>query len=50
MWGSVLPLGLKRFGMDPALMSNPLIASISDMVGVVTFYTIAFKLVELAAR
>lgn len=50
VWGSVLPLGLKRFGMDPALMSNPLIASISDMVGVVTFYTIAFKLVELAAH
>ncbi|MFO1092605.1 MAG: magnesium transporter [Planctomycetaceae bacterium] len=50
VWGSVLPLGLKRFGMDPALMSNPLIASISDMLGVVTFYSIAYKLVELAAR
>lgn len=50
VWGSMLPLGLKRCGMDPALMSNPLIASISDMLGVVTYYSIAFKLVELATR
>lgn len=46
VWGSMLPLGLRRAGMDPALMSNPLIASISDMVGVVTYYTIAYGLVH----
>ena len=46
VWGSMLPLGLRKAGMDPALMSNPLIAAISDMLGVVTYYTIAYKLVE----
>jgi magnesium transporter len=46
VWGSMLPLGLKRLGMDPALMSNPLIAAISDLLGVVTYYTIAYKLVS----
>jgi len=50
VWGSMLPLGLKRMKFDPALMSNPLIASISDMLGVVTYYTIAYKFVEMAAR
>lgn len=45
VWGSMLPLGLKRAGFDPALMSNPLIAAISDMVGVVTYYAIAFAIV-----
>jgi magnesium transporter len=49
VWGSMLPLGLKKLKFDPALMSNPLIASISDMLGVVTYYTIAYKLVEMAA-
>jgi len=46
VWGSILPLGLKRMGLDPALMSNPLIAAISDMLGVVTFYSIAHMLVS----
>ena len=46
VWGSVLPLGLRKAGMDPALMSNPLIAAISDMLGVVTYYSIAYRLVE----
>lgn len=45
VWGSMLPLGLKRMGFDPALMSNPLIAAISDLVGVVTYYAIAFVIV-----
>lgn len=46
VWGSMLPLGLRKAGMDPALMSNPLIAAISDMVGVVTYYSIAYRMVQ----
>jgi magnesium transporter len=41
VWGSMLPTALKRLGMDPALMSNPLIAAISDMLGVVIYYSMA---------
>jgi magnesium transporter len=41
VWGSMLPIGLKRLGMDPALMSNPLIAALSDMLGVVIYYNMA---------
>ena len=39
--GTLLPIALKKMGMDPALMSNPLIASLSDMVGVLIYYNVA---------
>jgi magnesium transporter len=39
--GTLLPMILKQMGMDPALMSNPLIASLSDMLGVLIFYNVA---------
>ena len=38
--GAVLPLIFKRLGMDPALMSNPLIAALVDVLGVVIYYTV----------
>ena len=40
-FGAMLPLSLNRVGVDPALMSNPLIASLSDMLGVVIYYNMA---------
>jgi magnesium transporter len=43
--GAMLPLWFKGIGVDPALMSNPLIASLSDIMGVVIFYNIARLLV-----
>jgi magnesium transporter len=39
--GTLLPLTLRRIGMDPAIMSNPLIAAMVDLLGVVLFYEIA---------
>lgn len=39
--GAMLPLGLRKLGMDPAFMSNPLIAALSDMLGVVIYYSTA---------
>ena len=39
--GAMLPLGFKRLGLDPALMSNPLIAAFVDVVGVVIYYGVA---------
>jgi len=46
--GTLLPIVLKQLGMDPALMSNPLIASLSDMLGVLIYYNVA--LVALSGR
>ena len=39
--GTLLPIVLKQLGLDPALMSNPLIASLSDMIGVLIYYNVA---------
>jgi magnesium transporter len=39
--GAMLPLGFKRMGLDPALMSNPLIAAVVDVVGVIIYYNVA---------
>lgn len=41
LWGSMLPLIFRRLGMDPALMSNPLIAAFMDMMGVVLYNSVA---------
>lgn len=39
--GAMLPLALKRLRLDPAFMSNPLIAALSDMLGVIIYYNAA---------
>jgi magnesium transporter len=35
--GALLPLLLKRLGFDPALMSNPFVASLVDVTGIVAY-------------
>ncbi|MCA9035516.1 MAG: magnesium transporter [Planctomycetaceae bacterium] len=40
-FGAVLPLILQRLGLDPAIMSNALIASILDILAVTIFFQIA---------
>ena len=42
--GSLLPMFFESLGMDPAIMSNPLIASLSDIVGVVIYFSVAVML------
>ncbi len=39
--GSMLPMAAKKVGIDPALMASPMIASLTDMVSVVTYFTLA---------
>jgi magnesium transporter len=36
-----LPLLLKRLGLDPALMSNPFVASLVDVTGIITYFAVA---------
>jgi magnesium transporter len=53
MWansvGAVVPLLAKRLGIDPAVVSAPLISTLVDATGLVIFYTIAIVvLVKLA--
>jgi magnesium transporter len=39
--GSMLPLILKRFGIDPATSSTPFIASLVDVLGIIIFVHVA---------
>ncbi|HVI40127.1 MAG TPA: magnesium transporter, partial [Anaerovoracaceae bacterium] len=39
--GSMLPMAAKKVGIDPALMASPMIASLTDMVSVVTYFALA---------
>lgn len=43
--GAMLPLALRRIGLDPALMSNPAVACIIDILGIVIYMTVAVTLV-----
>jgi magnesium transporter len=42
--GSMLPLLFHRLGFDPALMSNPFVAGISDVLGILIYMNIALLL------
>jgi magnesium transporter len=39
--GSMLPLGLRRIGFDPATSSIPFIASLVDVLGIILYFNIA---------
>jgi magnesium transporter len=38
---SMLPMAAKKVGIDPALMASPMIASLTDMVSVITYFALA---------
>lgn len=40
--GSALPLLFRSLGWDPAIMSNPFVAGIVDILGIVIYMTVAF--------
>ena len=44
--GSLLPLLFRYIGLDPALMSNPFVAVIVDIVGVVIYMNVALLLLK----
>ena len=45
--GALLPFGLRRLGVDPALLSNPLIATLTDVTGLLIYLTMAHLLLNL---
>jgi magnesium transporter len=45
--GSLLPLIFDRLGFDPALMSTPFIAGISDIVGILVYMNVAAWLLRI---
>jgi magnesium transporter len=45
--GALLPLLLRRLGVDPALISNPLVATASDLSGLLIYLAVARYLLGL---
>ena len=41
LFGAALPMLFKRLGLDPALMSNPFVAGIVDILGIVIYINVA---------
>ena len=39
--GAMLPIAIKKLGFDPALMSSPFIATLSDLSGIFIYFTVA---------
>lgn len=44
--GSVLPLAIKRVGLDPAVSSTPFIASLVDVLGLIVYFAVAQAILE----
>ncbi len=44
--GAMLPLLFERLGLDPAIMSTPFMAGVSDVVGIFIYMTIAIALLS----
>ncbi len=44
--GSMLPFILKRFGIDPATSSTPLVATMVDVTGLVIYFTLAILILS----
>lgn len=42
--GAAIPIGLYRFGVDPAVASGPLITTVNDLVAVISYYGLAWLL------
>lgn len=44
--GALLPFGLRRLGLDPASASAPLVATLSDVTGIMIFFSIALAVLS----
>ena len=45
--GAMLPLLLRRIGIDPAIASSPFVASVVDVTGIVIYFTVAGRILGL---
>lgn len=44
--GAILPILFRRLGLDPALMSNPFVAGIIDILGILIYMAVAMVMVD----
>ena len=44
--GSLLPMILRRLGLDPAVVSAPFVATLVDVTGLVIYFTVAILILR----
>jgi Mg/Co/Ni transporter MgtE len=44
--GSMLPIGLERLGLDPAVSSAPFVATLVDVTGIVIYFEVAARVLR----
>lgn len=44
--GSMLPFALSKLGLDPAVTSAPFVSTLSDVMGIIIYFSIAIALLE----
>jgi len=49
LFGAVLPMLFSRLGWDPALMSNPFVAGLIDVIGIIIYMQVALGMLSLPA-
>ena len=45
--GGMLPMMAKKLNIDPALMASPMIASLIDMITVITYFILAMLILGI---
>ncbi|HHX13483.1 MAG TPA: magnesium transporter, partial [Clostridiales bacterium] len=45
--GGLLPMLARRIGIDPALMASPTIASLTDMISIITYFALASLILQV---
>jgi magnesium transporter len=45
--GSMVPLLFQRMGLDPAVTSGPVLASVMDVTGVMIYFSVAMATMKL---
>jgi magnesium transporter len=45
--GSMLPLLLKKLGLDPATSSAPFVATLVDVTGLIIYFSIAVSIMKI---
>jgi magnesium transporter len=46
LMGSMLPLLLKRLGLDPATSSAPFVATLVDVTGLIIYFSVAYLIMR----
>jgi len=44
--GSMLPIIIKKFGLDPATSSAPFVATLVDVTGIIIYFTTAMLILQ----